>query len=88
MKLKKVISELEYVEWKFYFYNNTLWLDKYIIFSRETKRQKKYRMKTRYERIMSRDSNITLEEVPLTEEIKQEALGLFTSQITVQKWDK
>lgn len=88
MKIKKIISELEHVEWTFYFYNNVLWLDQYIVFSRETKRQKKYRMKTRYHRIFSRDSNIFLELVPLTDEIKQEALDLFTSQITVQKWGK
>lgn len=88
MEIVKQIDELTQEVWNFCFINGNLYLDSYFIKKRENNKKRVYRCIKNYDRIYSRNNNITEDEVPLPEEIKQEALRLFTSSIKVLKWSE
>lgn len=83
------IDELSYVRWTFWFTTNILYLDSYIIFVRESTRHK-YRAVNGYQRLFARNTvfKMNVEDVPLTDDIKKQALDTFMSQIKVMKWNK
>lgn len=88
MEIVKQIDELTQEVWNFWFNNGNLYLDRYFLKKREDKKKRVYRNIKTYDRIFSRNNNIEEDEVPLPEEIKQEALRLFTSNIKVLKWSE
>ena len=85
--------------WRFIHIDNhsdvTLYLDVYSCQSRPTKRHNwKINPATRdkpsphYSRLNHRDSGLTLEQVPLPEDVAQEAKEQFVSGVVVKKWDR
>ncbi len=66
---------------------NILILDVFIIFERQTKRTK-FKTKSIYYRLDNRKTTIKLEDVPLTTEIREEALNKFISTLSVKTWDE
>ena len=71
--------------WIFWFYEMVLYLDTYIITRKEGR---KTIASDSYSRLGNRRSNIIIAAVPLTDEIKQEALDRFSEQLTVKTWEK
>jgi hypothetical protein len=73
MIIEKQIDELTKERFSFTVFNdNILVLDSYYFLSRENTRKRNYNRVKRYDRLSGRDSNITIEQVPLTEEIIKE----------------
>jgi len=64
-----------------------LYLDGYEYLERETKRHR-FRSVKMYDRVKVRNSNISEKEVPLTKEIQDQAIKLFTEKIKVKKWSE
>jgi hypothetical protein len=73
-------------EWTFTFIDETLYLNIYRC-DEVMPPKRKGRNLIRYNRLADRDSNVTLENVPLPEDVKEEALKTFMSKISVKKWD-
>ena len=71
--------------WRFYLLDSTLYLDEYIITRKEGR--KTISVDT-YSRLEHRRSNLEENEVPLTNEIKQEALDNFINSINVKTWSE
>lgn len=87
MNFKKTISENKYELWRFIYLFDTIFLDSYAIFERQSKRHK-YRQTKSYSRLNVRYCSIAEKDVPLTDEIKQEAFNEFISKIKVIKWSE
>lgn len=88
IRFTEELSELEHIEWSFYLLDFTLWLDEYIVYRRENKKQRKYKTVEKYARVMGRDNTIKLENISLTEDIKAKVLNMFVENLTVKKWDR
>lgn len=89
IELKKQIDELTIEEYTFYFMDNgMLFLNTYRLAQKENKRQRSYRTLKKYDRISSRESTITEDDVPFSPELKQEAIDTLTSQIKCLKWSE
>jgi hypothetical protein len=80
-------NSLTSTRWVFWFDDSTLWLDGYYEFARASKRHK-FLTSRCYTRTDRRNSTMTVEEAPLPDDVKAEALKKFVDQITVQKWNK
>ena len=80
-------SGLESVEYSFWFDDYTLWLESYIEYSRPTKRHS-FKPTRSYYRIDKRHTNMTVEEVNLAEDVKQDAVKKVIEQLQVKLWDK
>lgn len=68
----------------FYFYINDrfeIFLNSYCYFERPTKRHKGTSVKY-YNRLMKRDSNMEVKDVPLTDGIKNKVIARLTEKIT------
>lgn len=85
IEVEHPLNELSTVKWIFWLDGTNMWLDHYIEMSRVSKRHK-FIVNRNYNRLDLRQSNMTVEEVPLSEEVKSEALKQLVSQITIQKW--
>lgn len=72
IEIDKEIDELNKEQFVFWFNEDreTIWLDGYYIMQRKTKRSK-YRVLEKYDRLRDRESTIAMNDVPLTDEIKQ-----------------
>lgn len=88
MTVEKQIDELTKEQFSFWVKDNTLVLDSYYLFSRENKSKRKYNFVKRYERLSHRNSSMTLQEVPLTEEIKTEVLQEYFKILKVMTWEE
>jgi hypothetical protein len=88
MEIEKQIDELTIEKWRFSFIDRNIYLESYYILQKESKRHKNYRTLKKYERLSKRDSNVEESEVPLTDELKQEALNQFVSKIKILKWSE
>lgn len=80
------LTQEQYVFW-FDDSRKTLWLDQYEIQTRETKRHK-FRTVKQYKRLSSRSDyiNVKKEEVPLSDQIKKNAIDKLISEIKVDYW--
>ncbi|MBW4460465.1 MAG: hypothetical protein KME47_09520 [Nodosilinea sp. WJT8-NPBG4] len=78
---------LSLVEYRFYLMDTILYLDDYTEYNRPSKRHSFKSVKS-YARLDKRRSTIDVSEVPLTEEIKQDALNAYISKLQVKLWDK
>lgn len=86
MVIEKQIDELNKEVFRFWINGNLIILDAYYLFSRENTRKRKYKAIKRYDRLHERDSNITLEEVPLTEEVREWSLSEYVKSLKVITW--
>ena len=80
-------GELTKVTYDFYLLDGVLYLDVYREWEKSTKRSG-YKFKRGYDRLNERDSHFKESEVPLTDEIKKEALKEFISKLSVKKWSE
>jgi len=88
MILEKQIDELTKEQFRFWTNGNLIILDSYYFLRRENKRKRNYEAVKRYERLTSRNRNISIEEVPFTEQIKQEALQEYIKTLKVMTWNE
>lgn len=88
MTVEKQIDELNKEQFSFWVNGHILILDSYYFLSRENTRKRTWRQLKKYNRTMTRDNNITLQEVPLTEEIKTEALQEYIKTLKVMTWEE
>jgi hypothetical protein len=80
-------GELTKEVYTFYLLDNVLWLDSYTKFEKATKKSG-YKSKGFYDRLRQRESSILESEVPLTYEIKLEAMDEFISRLSVKTWSE
>ena len=88
MIIEKQIDELTKEQFGFRIFDNVIVFDSYNLFLRENKTKRKYRSIKCYDRLHTRNSNITLEQVPLTEEIKTEVLQEYIKTLKVMTWEE
>lgn len=88
MTIEKQIDELTKEQFRFWINGNTIVLDAYYLFSRENKRKRNYNFVKRYERLSDRNTFTPLQEVPLTEEIRNEAKLAFIRTLEVMTWEE
>lgn len=88
MTIEKQIDELTKHRFDFWVNGNLIILSTYFLLSRENTRKRNYNIVKRYDRLSDRDSSITLEEVPFTQEIKQEALQKYIETLKVCTWNE
>jgi len=86
--VEKRKDELTLETWEFYFLDGILYLDKYLLCKRESKSKRKYETLKKYDRLRERDSTIEESQVPLTDEIKNEAFNQFVSKIKILRWSE
>lgn len=85
IEIIKEIDELNREVYRFCLIDETkLVLDEFRIEFKETKRHK-FKCNKFYERLRKRESTLTVDDVNLTEELKQEVIDKFISQLTVVK---
>ena len=73
--------------WEFTVIDHSLYLDKYRLDEVIPPKRKGENIDY-YNRLSDRDSNLHLDNVPLPEDVKEEALKQYISKITVKKWDR
>ena len=88
MEIIKQIDELTFQKWGFTFIDRILFLNSYCICKKESKRHKNFKTLKSYERLDGRGSNMTEDEVPLTDELKMEVINQFMSTLKVIKWSE
>jgi hypothetical protein len=88
MEIRKQIDDLTTEVWIFNFIRGHLYLDAYALVKKDSKRHKKCRYELRYERLNRRDSNIEERDVPLSDNIRKEALKVYCSKIKCLKWSE
>jgi hypothetical protein len=88
MEIIKKIDDLTRERFGFTFLYGTIILDSYFLEKKEDKSKRKYNSIKKYNRLFKRESNISEEEVLLNDDIKKEAINLFTSNITCKKWSE
>lgn len=86
MVIEKQIDELTKEQFTFWVNGNLIILSAYFLLSRENTRKRNYKAIKRYDRLYERESNITLEEVPFTEEMRVEALSEYVKSLKVMTW--
>ena len=88
--VEKRIDELSVETFEFYQTDNKLYLNRYYINRRVDANKRKYNIdrSTYYYRLMERDSTLTEAEVPLTDEIKAQAIKQYVDSIKCLKWSE
>lgn len=81
-EIVKYPDELTQEIFTFWLKDTDLVLDRYYCNKRVTKKHK-YRREIYYSRIMSRDDNITVDKVPLTSDIIEQAINEVKNKIRV-----
>jgi hypothetical protein len=78
------LSNRQYTFW-FDGSRGTLWLDDYLIQTRETRRRK-FKTVRAYRRLSARDSTLTETDVPLLESVKTDAIAKLIENVQVKLW--
>jgi hypothetical protein len=86
--IRKEISPLKIQEWRFTLIDYKLVLDRYDVLQKESTRHKYFKSISKYDRLNRRNSGLNDWDVPLSEELKKEALENFVSRISVIKWSE
>jgi len=78
------VSDLEYNSFGFWFDSSTcaIILDSYVNYTRKTTRHK-YLSSMCYNRLLKRGNKLIAEEIPLTDDVKQEAINFITNKLHV-----
>jgi len=87
-RYEKQIDELTKEQFSFWVKDNIIILDSYYLLSRENTRKRSWNRVKKYERLSGRDSNTPVQEVPLTEEIRNEAKLAFIRTLEVMTWEE
>jgi hypothetical protein len=88
MRIEKQVNELTKEVWGFTVIDRIIYLDSYHVMTRESTRARKYRSIKQYERIKSRDNTLTENEVPFTDELRQEVLNEYFKTLKCLKWSE
>jgi hypothetical protein len=85
--MERMIDDLHKEEWRFWFDDSSmnLYLDSYTLWSRATKRHG-WTAVSRYNRIDNRHCNLTVDQVPFTDDIKAQSLKEFVGMIQIKVW--
>lgn len=88
--VERRIDELKVETFEFYQTDNKLYLDRYFISKREDVNKRKYNIDRAnyYYRLMERDSTLTEAQVPLTDDIKAQAIKQYVDSIKCLKWSE
>jgi len=88
--VEKRIDELTVETFGFCQIDNKIYLDRYYIKKREDTRKRNYvtDRKHFYNRLDQRDSTLTEAQVPLTDEIKAQAIKQYVDSIKCLKWSE
>ena len=86
IEIKKERNAVKIEVWRFSMIRDTLFLETYYIAEKQSTRHRKYINKVYYDRIMSRNNTIEEADVPLSREIKEEALNLYFNKVKCKKW--
>lgn len=75
--------------WRFYFYERdaTLYVD-YYHFAQRASYRHKFKPQILYSRLDTRNNDIEVADVPLPQDVIDEAIVNFTAQLSVKKWEK
>ena len=88
IEIKKQRNALRIEVWIFTMIRNTLYLDKYYTAEKESTRHRKYKNTLYYDRTMKRNNTIAEDDIPLTREIKEEALNRYFNKVKCIKWSE
>ena len=88
MEIIKRIDDLNREVYRFWVNDDIIILDHYTLESRENTRKRKYKNIKLYSRLTSRDSNMSVKEVPFSEELKQEVLEQYSKTLKVMTWEE
>lgn len=83
--IKKEVNDCCYEEYVFWVDENHIFLDKYFIMAKPLN-GRKFRIEKFYDRVNSRESNLTEAEVPFSNSIKAEAIEIFAKELKCLKW--
>ncbi len=86
--LEKQIDELTKEIYNFYQVDNLIYLSNYTVLKRETTRKTKYSVVKKYDRLNTRDSSLSEDQVPFTEEIKAEAIKMYIDSLKIMLWSE
>ena len=85
------LDDLTLVTWDFWVYDTNLVLDSYTVEKRQTTRHG-YKTEAAYNRLPSgailMSKKLTEAEVPLTDEVREEALAKFIATLRVVRWSE
>ena len=91
MRIEITRKEGNYTKlWVFSYFKEsdlTLYLENYR-YSLKIEGKRVHQVIQQYDRLMTRNNTLTVEEVPFPDEVKNEALKTFIDKITVKKWDR
>lgn len=85
--VEKTIDDLTLEKFTFITLDHKLYLDTYSIRKRESKRHT-YKLIKLYNRLSTRDSSMTEDEVPFTLGIRAEALQMYKDTLKCLKWSE
>jgi len=86
MEIRRNIDELTVEKWSFIFLYGNIFLDSYYLLKKESKKHRRYEILKKYNRIIGRNNTIKEVDIPLPEDVKEEAFNIFTKDIKVMKW--
>ena len=84
-EIKKDENNIE--KYRFYIDGNVIFLDEYEVLKREAN-QRKFRVIDGYSRLYLRNSTVKEQDVPLTEDIKQQIIKKFADSLVVARWSE
>lgn len=88
MTIEKQIDELTKEQFVFSIFTDKIVLSTYNLLLRENKTKRKYRSIKCYDRVYTRNSNIPLGQVTLTDDIRNEAKLAFIKRLEVLTWEE
>jgi len=88
MRIERKIDDLTIEVWGFYINGNTIYLDYYTIFQKESKKKRKFTAIKNYSRLRDRTCTTKESEVPFTDEIKKLAFDEYVKTLRVLKWSE
>lgn len=81
------LDKLKFFEWIFWLNGTDIWLDKYFEYRRETKRHK-FNVEEKYDKIFTRNNSISVDDVPLPDDVVSEVKNIIVSNLKVKRWNK
>ena len=86
--VERVLDELTKQAWTFTVIDFNICMTEYSLLKKESVRHKKWIAEKRFDSYFSRSSNITEQDVPLPDSVKQEAYNYYVSKLKVCKFSE
>ena len=88
MELEKRMDALTAHYWRFRFMHGHLFLTSFVLLKKKSLKHRKFHPVEIYDRIDKRNSTIQESEVPISKEIRDEALQAFFKTISCKLWSE